>query len=249
MFNQPKDLFSQNASNYAAFRPCYPKELYDFILSHVSQKETAWDCATGNGQVAKDLSPYFKKVFATDFSERQLDNATRLPNIEYVVAPSEITSFPDSTFDLITVGQALHWFDIPAFYAEARRVAKPDAVLAVWGYGLLSITPSIDKLISHFYKETIGPYWDPMRKLIDDHYQSIPFPFSEIPSPKFNFSIEWTLAELQGYLTTWSSVQKFIKKNGEDPVEPLIQSIKLLCEGDQLTATFPLFLRCGRIKK
>jgi hypothetical protein len=48
----PKDLFSNHASLYSKFRPSYPQELYDYVLSFVENRNKAWDCATGNGQVA-----------------------------------------------------------------------------------------------------------------------------------------------------------------------------------------------------
>ncbi len=244
-----KDRFSHHASQYAAFRPTYPRELYDFILALVKDKQTAWDCGTGNGQVAHDLSPFFMQVMATDISEKQLENAVRTKNINYSISPAEKTPFAASTFDLITVGLAIHWFNITEFYKEVRRVAKPGAVLAVWGYGLLSITPAIDILIADFYSKTIGPYWDPERKLIDERYQSISFPFEEIPCPEFTFSLQWTLEELRGYLTTWSAVQKYIREHGTNPVDSLMDSIRPLWDEHQLKATFPLFLRCGSIMK
>lgn len=244
-----KDLFSQHAAGYAAFRPTYPKTLYDFVLAQVADNRAAWDCGTGNGQVARDLARYFQKVYATDSSTKQLENAATADNIQYSLAPAEKTSFPDFTFDLVTVGQAIHWFNIPEFYKEAIRVAKPGAVIAVWGYSLLSVTPAIDQLVFDFYKNVIGPYWDPERKLVDEQYSTIPFPFEEIPTPEFSFSFQWTLAELQGYLTTWSAVQKYINAHGINPVEKLVQQIRPLWKAEEMEVRFPLFLRCGRIDK
>src|SRR5258708_18049028 len=112
-----KDLFSSHASQYAAFRPTYPEELYNFVFGQVKNFDTAWDAGTGNGQVARDLSRKFKKVFATDISEKQIENATRAENIFYSVS-GEATSFPESSFDLVCVAQAIHWFDCNKFYAE-----------------------------------------------------------------------------------------------------------------------------------
>src|SRR3954470_6311391 len=106
-----KDYFSNHAKIYAAFRPTYPEELYSFIFQHLEQRTTAWDCATGNGQVASYLAKHFDQVYATDISQQQLDNAILLPNISYTVSAAEKTSFPDQFFDLVTVGQALHWFN------------------------------------------------------------------------------------------------------------------------------------------
>src|SRR5258706_9304965 len=107
--NMSKDLFSDHARQYAAFRPVYPMELYDFIFQYVTRFENAWDAGTGNGQVARVLGQSFKNVFATDISAKQIENAVQSENIFYSVQ-WEQTSFPPQTFDLICVSQAIHWF-------------------------------------------------------------------------------------------------------------------------------------------
>lgn len=242
-----KDLFSNHAAQYAAFRPTYPQELYGFIFSLTENFDSAWDVGTGNGQVARDISKKFKKVFATDISQKQIENATQANNIFYSVA-GEISSFPEESFDLICVAQAIHWFDREKFYAEVKRVAKPNSLIAIWGYGLLFINSKIDPIIKDFYVNVVGPYWDRERKLIDEELKTITFPFDEIKAPAFSFSFQWTLDELQGYLTTWSAVQKFIKEKGFNPVDELIQKIKPLWESEKQTIQFPLFTRIGRIR-
>lgn len=243
-----KDLFSGHANLYASFRPTYPDELYQFIFSHLKNFEAAWDCGTGNGQVAKYLSSHFKNVFATDISQQQLKNAFQASNIFYSVSPAEKTTFPDHQFDLITVAQALHWFDRDSFYKEVRRVAKPGALLAVWGYSVLTISPQADAIIMDFYRNIIGPYWDDARKLVDEEYKTIDFPFEEIPVPKFNITVKWTIDELRGYLTTWSSTQKFIRENGINPVEALYEKIKSFWgRTAEMTIKFPVFMRLGKL--
>lgn len=244
-----KDRFSQHSASYAAFRPTYPQALYNFLLHHVAERDRAWDVGCGNGQVAKDLAPHFRKVFATDISKKQLQNAVPLPNITYSVCPAEETPFPDHSFDLITVGQALHWFRLSAFFEEATRVAKPGALVAVWGYSLLSIDPTIDKEIRQFYTEVIGPYWDAERKHVDEHYRNIAFPFEEVAPPSLSFSFQWTLEQTAGYLTTWSAVQKYIAQQGVNPVGELIEKIRPAWGEGARTVSFPLFLRAGHVKK
>jgi SAM-dependent methyltransferase len=241
-----KDLFSTNSSGYAAFRPTYPRELYEFIVSKVNKTDTAWDCACGNGQVARDLSEYFASVYATDHSAAQLANAFQKDNIIYSVASAEASGFPDRYFDIVTVGQALHWFNIPAFFQEARRVLRPGGVVAVWGYSLLKVSSEIDPLLNHFYTEIIGPYWDKERKLIDEQYETILFPFDKIATPSFEFSFEWTIDELSGYLTTWSSVQKYIKAHGVNPVHEFIEEIRPMWKG-KMKVSFPLFVLVGKV--
>lgn len=242
-----KDRFSTYASQYAAFRPVYPPELYNFIFSHVKIFEAAWDAGTGNGQAAMAVAKWFNKVYATDISTKQLENASRAENIIYSLG-DELINLPYHSVDLITVAQAIHWFNREKFYTEAKRVGKPGSLVAVWGYGLLSINQEIDPLLREFYVNIVGPYWDPERKLIDEQYRTIGFPFEEITSPPFTFSFEWTLEELQGYLTTWSVVHKYMSAHGINPVESLIGKIQPMWKKERQGVNFPLFLRCGRIK-
>ncbi|MBS1682179.1 MAG: class I SAM-dependent methyltransferase [Bacteroidetes bacterium] len=240
-----KDLFSNHAHQYAAFRPTYPQELYDFVFTHVKNFDTAWDAGTGNGQVARDLAKKFKCVFATDISAQQIAKAHPATNIFYSIA-GETTTFETNHFNLICVAQALHWFNREKFYMEVNRVANANAIVAIWGYGLLKISPKIDLLIEDFYKNLIGPWWDKERRLIDESYQTISFPFQEIKSPQFAFSFHWTIDQLQGYLTTWSAVQKYIVDKNFNPVEDLIQKIKPYYRST-MEISFPLFMRVGKV--
>jgi SAM-dependent methyltransferase len=242
-----KDYFTNQSKAYAAFRPTYPVELYDFIFKHLQTKIRAWDCATGNGQVAQSLAKHFQEVYATDISEQQIGNAIRLSNIFYSVASAEKTSFEDQQFDLITVGQALHWFNLPAFYKEVRRTLKRDGLLAVWGYAMLSVNNVIDPIFLDFYHNKVGPYWDEARKLVENHYREIDFPFDCIPCPDFFIKVNWTAEQFTGYLSSWSATQKFIKAQGEDPVETFRKELdKLWPSGEAKLVTFPVFMKMGR---
>jgi SAM-dependent methyltransferase len=243
-----RDLFSGHANLYAAFRPTYPDELYAFILSHVTGRDCAWDCGTGNGQVARRLAQDFNRVCATDISIEQLEKAPRLDRIEYSVSPAEKTRFPAGSFDLITVAQALHWFNVDLFYEEARRVAKKDAVIALWGYGHITINDQIDPLLRHFYSNVVGKYWDDARRHVETEYNELTFPFDEIQSPRFYIEQEWTMLHLVGYLESWSATQKFIRETNINPLHNLEPELKR-CWGDAETidVRFPLFLKLGRI--
>ena len=245
-----KDNFSEHASAYAKYRPGYPPELYTFLLGLVKERNIAWDCATGNGQVAVELSNHFDKVYATDISEAQLKNAHVKDNIFYSIARAESTEFPDDFFDMITVAQAIHWFDFHAFYTEANRTMKPGGILAVMGYGLLKTGEDTDAIIGHFYKNIIGPYWDKERKYVDENLTTIPFPFEEIATPILINRFEWSLDDLLGYFSTWSAVQHYIKANNEDPVAIIRKSLEEKWPaGSTRMITFPVLLRVARIKK
>lgn len=242
-----KDLFSGHAKDYAAFRPVYPKALYDFIYQFVERFDSAWDCGTGNGQVAAVLANTFVDVHATDLSARQLENATLAPNIHYHLSGVEHTTFGDNTFDLITIGQAIHWFDRAHFYKEVNRVGKNKAIIAAFGYNPVRFSQPFDEALNRFYFDVIYPYWDTERKVVEDQYRAISFPFEEIETPEFKIELDWSIRDLQGYITTWSAVQNFIKKNGFNPVDEFVKEVKPLWTKDKESVYFPVFLRLGRI--
>lgn len=241
-----KDNFSAQATDYSKFRPTYPQEMIDYILSFVSKKHAALDVATGNGQVAVLLSPHFDEVHATDISQKQLDNAEQRHNITYKLESAENTGFADSQFDLITVAQAIHWFDFGKFYNEVNRVLKPDGVIAVMGYGLFNSNPETDKIIRHFYENITGPFWDPERRYLDENYTTIPFPFDEMQSKVFNNALTWSFEQIIGYLETWSAVQHYKKANGKNPLNVIRDELKQSWEKNNRQVTFPLLLRIGR---
>lgn len=242
-----KDYFSGHSKLYATFRPTYPDALYEFIFNHVQQFDTAWDCATGNGQVAQVLAKHFKQVFASDISKEQIQHAYQANTIAYRAEPAEETSFADNQFDLITVAQAIHWFDTETFFQEVARVARPGGILAVWGYANCFVNPEIDKHFLHFYQNVVGPYWDKARVLIEEHYRMIAFPFEEIPTPPFQINVHWNIDQFAGYVTTWSATQKYIQTTGVNPVPQFIGQIKPYWN-NVMPVIFPVFLRLMRVK-
>jgi ubiquinone/menaquinone biosynthesis C-methylase UbiE len=245
-----KDLFSAQAESYAAFRPAYPDELYQFIFNRVANRTNAWDCGTGNGQVAQVLCRHFENVDATDISSKQLEYAYRAKNITYQVCEAENTPFLESQFDLITVAQALHWFDFDRFYTEVRRVARHKGIVAVWGYTLCLVNNVIDECILDFYSNIVGPYWDAERRHIENEYRDIPFPFSAEVFPEFFTKTEWTLGELVGFIRTWSATQKYIREKKEDPVNGLIQELMPMWNPEKKKQIrFPIFGRLGTVIK
>ncbi len=244
-----KDNFSAQSSIYAQFRPGYPAQLFDFLYKNCQNLDRAWDCATGNGQIAAALAERFQQVEATDISENQLNNAAQKPNIRYELGSAESPNFPDHFFDLVTVGQAAHWFDFKKFYPEVRRVLKPDGLLAMIGYNLLRVDAPTEAVIEHLYNTTLQDCWDDERHLVETAYRTIPFPLDELAFPEMASTYSWTVAQLLGYLGTWSAVQHFIRKNGYNPLdESFVTQLKgVWPEGEIRTVRFPIFGRVGRI--
>lgn len=244
-----KDHFSRQAADYAIFRPGYPRELFDCLGSIAPSRHLAWDCGTGNGQAAVRLVSVFDRVIATDASERQIANALPHQHVEYRVAAAESSGIQSGTIDLIMVAQALHWFDLARFYAEARRALKPDGVLAASAYNLLHIEPAIDEVVNRYYNEVVGPFWPPERELVEQ-FADLPFPFHEIDPPKFQMTTQWNLDHLLGYLRTWSSTQRFIVAKGSDPLEQIADELRRAWGDSQQTrkVIWPLILRIGTKK-
>jgi ubiquinone/menaquinone biosynthesis C-methylase UbiE len=246
-----KDLFSGQSKQYAMYRPSYPHELFEYILSFVEQRETAWDCATGNGQSAILLSQYFRKVIASDISKKQLSEAPVKDNIEYVVSPAEETPFAENSFDLITVAQAYHWFNQQRFLEEATRVAKNNAIVAIWMYDLIrSEEDTVNRLTDFFYNEVVGAFWDKERKHIEDHYSQLPFLFESLPSKQFHIRTSFTKESLKGYFSTWSTVQHFISEKGYSPIKEIERKLDEVWQsGESKPFSFPIYLKMGKVKK
>jgi len=242
-----KDLFSGHADLYASFRPTYPDDLFQFIFKHVRDFDKAWDCGTGNGQVAQSIASHFKRVDATDISKKQLDNAKPIENVVYRVCPAESTPFPNDCFDLICVGQAIHWFNWNEFYSECKRVAKGGCVIALFGYSPMRMSKPFDTLVDNFYDNVIYDYWETERKIVEDQYRSLPFPFELIESPGFKIERNLTIQGVEGYFNTWSSVQKFLRERGFNPVSQLMTEIKPLWKEQVQSVYFPVFSKIGRI--
>lgn len=243
-----KDHFSTVAKTYAAYRPQYPIALYAWLADLSPSTHSVWDCACGTGQASLGLAEYFQQVIATDASEQQIAAAQAHPNIEWRVATAETSGLADNAVDLITVAQALHWFDLDKFYAEAQRVLKPEGVLAVWTYGVLKINePSIDALVQNFYSHVLGPYWPPERVIVEAGYKTLAFPFKEFAAPTFNMQLDWNKAQLMGYLRSWSATDRYLKMNGQDPVSALEQQLTSHWDHDTRYLTeWPLAFRVGR---
>ena len=207
--------------DHSLCRPDYPDASFDYLAEQVDSKASVWDCGTGTGQAAKSLAERFDTVIATDVNSGQLAVATPMNNIQYYCCPAEKTAIDAGSINLITVAQALHWFNFESFYAEVRRVSAPNALFFAWCYSLGSFNESaIDEIIQHLYYEILGTqYWPKERFYIDEEYKTIPFPFKRQNTPKFYIDKSFNLNQLMGYLSTWSAVKEYQTINKQNPLE------------------------------
>lgn len=245
----PEDHFSRQAEHYARVRPRYPAALFAHVAALAPATAAAWDCATGNGQAAIGLAAHFARVDATDLSARQIAHAAPHPRVHYAVAPAEACGLADRSVDAVTVATAAHWLDLDAFYAEARRVGRPGAVLAMWSYYGQSFEPPFDaSAAQRLHGEILAAYWPPGNRVAAGGYDDLPFPFAPLPWPAFEATADWKLDDFLNYLRSWSASQAYLADRGDDPVARVAGELADAW-GDVpvRTARWALFGRAGRI--
>jgi SAM-dependent methyltransferase len=243
-----KDHFSDRAERYAEFRPHYPASLFQYLATLVNAHSLAWDCATGNGQAAEGLAHHFRNVVATDASKKQIRHAEPHEHVDYCVALAEQPPLRSGTVEIVTVAQALHWLHPERFFPVVERVLKPGGIFAAWCYNLLHVDAHIDAIVLHLYVDVVGPYWAPERLLVEQGYRSIALPFVEVPTPKSEMEAQWDLADLIGYIGTWSASQKYAQARHADPVDEVRADLHKAWGDPQVQkkVVWPLNFRIGR---
>jgi SAM-dependent methyltransferase len=244
-----KDHFSGHAGTYAAARPRYPAALYEWLAGQCARRELAWDAGCGNGQATLSLAAHFRHVIGTDPSAAQIAQAEPVPNVEYRVEPAEAPTLGDACVDLVTVAQALHWFDQERFDDAVRRVSRPGGVITAWTYGLSKVDAAVDRVFLRLYDDILGAYWPPERRHVESGYATLPFPFERIEAPDFEMRCDWTLPQYMAYLRSWSATQRYLREKGEDPLV-LVEAEFERAWGDAQrvrTVRWPLGVRVGRV--
>lgn len=244
-----RDHFSEQAAAYARHRPGYPPELFAYLADQAPARQLAWDSGTGSGQAARQLAAYFQQVVATDASAEQIENAFPHERVEYRVERAEATSINAHSVDLITAAVAAHWFDFDAYYEEVRRVAKPQAVIALWTYQFAEVTPAVDALMKRYYYEVLAGYWPERIQYVEGKYQTLPFPFAELEAPRLKLQASWDLAALAGFLDSWSAARRFQKEKHRHPLDEIWPELQAAWGEPARTrqVTWPLYLRVGRV--
>ncbi|WP_449433646.1 class I SAM-dependent methyltransferase [Pseudomonas putida] len=244
-----KNWFEQGAQAYARFRPEYPKALAAYLAAMAPSTAVAIDVGCGNGQLTKQLAEYFNSVTGFDPSEDQILHADGPANVSYRCASAEDLPLLSRSADLITAAQAAHWFDLPRFYAEVRRVATPGAILALISYGVLNLDADINERFEQFYWHDIGAFWPEERKLVDSGYATLDFPFAEITGHSIQIKLQWSLEEFLGYISTWSAVRR-AKESGQEAVLQRFAADLATLWGEaqaRRTITWPINMRVARL--
>lgn len=221
------DHFSSVAQQYAQSRPTYPDALFSWLASQCPARELAWDVGAGNGQASVALARHFARVLATDLSAEQIAQAAPHARIDYRAAPAERSGLPDHAADLVTVAQALHWFELDPFHREVKRVLKPAGVFAAWSYGVLEVEgAAVDAAVQHFYREVAGPHWPAGRRHVENGYAELAFPFTPLRPPALWIRLDWDLAAFLGYVRSWSATARLRAQAGDAPLLAFEQQLR-----------------------
>lgn len=241
-----QDHFSGGSAAYARHRPRYPEALHEWLAAAAPGRAHAVDVATGNGQAVDGLRRHFARVSACDASAEQIAAAPPLPGVDWIVAAAESLPLETAGADLLTVAQALHWFDLERFYGEARRVLRPGGVLAAWTYNRLQVDPAVDALVEHLYTDLVGKDWPDARRHVETGYRDLPFPFTRLATPAFAMRAEWSCGDLLGYLATWSAVGRYRQRTGRDPLKLVDRDLRRAFGTGRRVVEWPLSVLAGQ---
>jgi len=244
-----KDHFSGVASAYAAHRPTYPAAVIDYLADQAAHRDLAWDAGCGSGQLSTLLAARFDRVIATDPSAAQIAQARPHQGVEYWQSSAEASGLDAASADLAVAAQAAHWFDLPRYYAEVRRVVRPGGVVALLAYGVVHVERDLAAIVDRFYWQTLAGFWPQERKIVEEGYRSLSFPFPELQAPAFAMTATWSLAQLLGYVRTWSAVQAIERERGGDAYTGFARALTGVW-GDpsrQRVVRWELAVRAGRV--
>ena len=242
----PDDHFSPIAHAYARGRIGYPAELFDFLARLCPARDLAWDCATGSGQAVAELAPRFQRVIATDISQDLLGHAPSLPNVAYSVARAEQAPIDPQSVDLVTVAQALHWFDLPSFWTDLRRVLKPGGIFAFWGYTWPQVSSAIDRELQEL-RGKLAPDWPARNALLHDGYRDVAPPFAPMVAPSLTAIANWTRQDYLAHLASWSATRYYRERTQTDPLPEFEKRLSALWpDRETKSVHWPLALRVTR---
>jgi len=207
------------ASLYEQYRPSFPATIFRLLAEKAPSRRRALDCATGTGKAARELRCNFQQVIAFDHDLEMLRSRIPSPSVSYVNTRAERCGFQNGSFDVIFVGQALHWFASDAYYSEVKRLLAAQGLFAAACYQRPRISSEVDPVVSHLFNEILDGYWHPAVHHLQNAYADLPFPFRSIPAPSYKIVAHWNMSDIFGFLNTWSAVLAYRNGNGSDPLK------------------------------
>ncbi len=249
--NSAAGHFSEVAGAYAQHRPSYPAQLARTLAELAPARRRALDVGCGSGQFSILLAPHFESVTATDVSAQQLARAPHHARVHYRCEAAESMSGEPNSMDLISAAQCAHWFDLPGFYREVRRIAVTDAVVALISYGVMDLEGEVGERFTQFYWSQVHEFWPAQRHHVESGYAEIEFPFTEVTIAPSCIEREWNLQQLLGYVRTWTATRQAQKSGAAKLVTAFEDDMNRLW-GDALHSRrvrWPIAVRAGRVTK
>lgn len=169
-----------DSNSYSAYRPTYGTPLFDQLLAyHQGRRREAVDLGCGTGQITVVLANHFDRVSGFDTSAQMLTKASARPNVTYAQGEAEsLPSLRDGAIDLVTVGQAAHWFTHAPWFVEMARILRPGGTLSFWSYNEAVFTQNpaateVWRRYSHA-EDKLGPHWpQPGRRILESAMEGI----------------------------------------------------------------------------
>ncbi|MEM7706852.1 MAG: class I SAM-dependent methyltransferase [Pseudomonadota bacterium] len=250
---QRENPFESGGKRYASYRPSYPPALADALAGCLQNRRLALDVGCGSGQLTQLLSPLFDQVLGIDPSEDQLAQARlkaqHLSNLTFRQSPAEHTGVADGSVDLVVAAQAAHWFDLPAFYEESRRIASPRAAIALVTYGVPYINHWVNTIFQQGYWQRVHEFWPPERAQVESGYADLDFPFAAIDFPSFQESQAMTCDEFTGYITTWSAYKNAVARGCRDRFDDFFARLERAWPGSATCeVVWPIVVRAGHVR-
>ena len=202
---------------------------------------------------------------ATDISEAQLKSAIPHSRVKYLHTPLSLPEEEvvkliggEGSVDLITVAQAVHWFDLSTFYPLVNRLLKkPGGVIAVWTYKGPTVSPAVDSLTQRFYLTTL-PFLNERAQNAVDGYKTLPFPFESVglgmgsEGHPVSLDMEKKLS-FEGFLRmlrSWSAVATAKDKGVHLLSEEVVKEFETAWSGREVIAsvTYKCFMLAGKVK-
>lgn len=234
--------------NYAAFRPTYPQTLFDQLLQRVPQdrRRVLLDLGCGTGQALKPLAPHFDVAVGNDPSATQVDAARDLPdNTKVLVGDASKFTLPNGvdSVDVVTVAQAMHWFDFARFSQQLDAYLRPGGFVFAWLYGTAHLRPAACHDALHRMDAMLMSqgHWPPERKHIDTRYADLlpQMPYPVVSEFEVVSTSQQPLTTFMQYLSTWSGVNRYVDKTKHATLLDELEA-EMRPHGGTLEVSFPI---------
>jgi SAM-dependent methyltransferase len=228
--------FSSRVENYIRYRPGYPTELLDILKRDcgLTVDSIVADIGCGTGFLAKLFLDYGNRVFGIEPNKEMREAGERFlhnyPKFMALPGTAEDAPLPGQSVDLVTAGQAAHWFDRTRARREFVRILKPPGwTVLVWNERATDSSPLL-----RAYEELIRTYgtdYDDVRRVDLEMASQIEAFFAPnlVHRATFPNRQQFNFSGLQGRLLSSS----YSPQEGHPNFVPMITELRRLFDAHQ----------------